>query len=213
MKKLVILAVAAGVGLSACASATLPSAGGPRAGAPSKSVRSSGPAASPPIAKASRESVPSEPKSCEGVRGGAEGSLAQLVDVRVGTHDGYDRVTFEFAPPADGQYFGLPPYEIASATPPITEDGSGEPVSVDGRSFAVIVFHGASGVEFNPDGYSLSYTGPKDFRPDFTALAEARQTGDYEATLSWAFGLNRASCWSVHVLDDPLRVAVDFPHG
>jgi hypothetical protein len=135
-----------------------------------------------------------------------------LVDVRVGTHDGYDRVTFEFAPPADGQYFGLPPYEIASATPPITEDGSGEPVIIDGRSFAVVVFHGASGVEFNPDGYSLSYAGPKDFRPDFTALAEATQTGDYEATLSWAFGLNRASCWSVHVLDNPLRVAIDFPH-
>src|SRR5206468_10960933 len=140
-----------------CASASLPSAGGPREGEAPRMARSNAPAASP--TKATPQALKhaaSEPKSCQPSTGGTEGSLAQLVDVRVGTHDGYDRVTFEFAPPADGQYFDLPPYQMVAATPPITEDGSGEPVSVDGSRFAVIVFHGASGVEFNPDGYALS---------------------------------------------------------
>ena len=83
---------------------------------------------------------------------------------------------------------------------------------MEGTHFATVIFQGASGVEFNPTGYELSYTGPKDFRPGFTVLEEARQTGDFEAVLSWAFGLNSASCGQVHVLQDPARVVIDFPH-
>jgi hypothetical protein len=119
-------------------------------------------------------------------------------------------VTFEFEAPSDGQYFGLPPYSLVDATPPITLDGSGDPISVDGSDFAVAIFHGAAGYDF-AEG-TPSYTGPKDFRPDFPVLAEARQTGDYEATLSWAFGLHGASCWRVQELQAPLRVVIDFPH-
>ena len=214
MKRFLILAVAAGLVLSACASASLPSAGGQRDGDTSpKTVRSNAPAATPEkTAPKARKHAASEPKSCQPLTGGTEGSVAQLVDVRIGTDDGYDRVTFEFASPSDGQYFGLPRYELVPATPPITEDGSGDPVSMDGSRYAVIVFHGASGVDMTADEYTVTYSGPHDFRPGYIGLAEARQTGDYEATLSWAFGLNSSSCWSVNVLQKPLRVAVDFPH-
>jgi hypothetical protein len=213
MKRFLILAVVSGLGLSACASAALPSAGLRADRANRQTLRSSAPPAPsqkavPGKAKASEP----DPRSCEPARGGTEGKLATLVDVRVGTHEGYDRVTFEFAPPADGQYFGLPPYAIVGATPPITEDGSGDPVSVEGSRFATVVFHGASGVDMTADEFTITYTGPRDFQPDFPVLAEARQTGDYEATLSWAFGLHRASCWRVLELQDPLRVAIDFPH-
>ncbi len=149
MKRFLILAVAAGLVLSACASASLPSAGGQRDGDTSpKTVRSNAPAATPEkTAPKARKHPASEPKSCQPLTGGTEGSVAQLVDVRIGTDDGYDRVTFEFASPSDGQYFGLPRYELVPATPPITEDGSGDPVSMDGSRYAVIVFHGASGVD------------------------------------------------------------------
>ncbi len=197
MKRFLILAVAAGLVLSACASASLPSAGGQRDGDTSpKTVRSNAPAATPEkTAPKARKHAASEPKSCQPLTGGTEGSVAQLVDVRIGT-----------------QYFGLPRYELVPATPPITEDGSGDPVSMDGSRYAVIVFHGASGVDMTADEYTVTYSGPHDFRPGYIGLAEARQTGDYEATLSWAFGLNSSSCWSVNVLQKPLRVAVDFPH-
>ena len=217
MKRLVILLAAVALGLAACGSATLPSAGGPYDRATTSAPRSSGPTASPADPKAKPKTdkahrAASEPKACEPMRGGIEDSLATLVDVRIGTHDGYDRVTFEFGPPSDAQYFGLPRYELVPATPPITEDGSGDPVSMDGSRYAVIVFHGASGIDMTADEYTVTYSGPHDFRPGYIGLAEARQTGDYEATLSWAFGLNRASCWSVHVLQDPMRVTIDFPH-
>jgi hypothetical protein len=225
MKRMVILAVAAALGLSACASEALPGAsGGNDRGA--KNVSSSAPASSSPKAAqgntgsqkqaGSKKPKAAKPQSCERIRGGTEGKIAQLVDVRVGTHHGYDRVVFEFAAPSgDGaKYFGLPPYDLHRAIPPLHEDPSGEPVSLDGSNFAWVVFHGGTGVEFDDseDGYTLTYTGPKDFKRDYRTLAEARQMGDFEATLSWAFGLNRDSCWKVHELSGPVRLAIDFPH-
>jgi hypothetical protein len=222
MKRFMILAVVSGLGLSACATAA-PTASRPAAqispattssdpGTAADSTSKSGPAKKSNAA--SRKGARSEPKSCEPVRGGTEGKIAQLVDVRVGSHEAYDRVVFEFAPSSDEQYFGLPPFDLHRATPPLHEDPSGEPVSMDGSHFAWVVFHGGTGVEFDDseDGYTITYTGPKDFKRDYRTLAEARQMGDFEATLSWGFGLNSASCWKVDVLQNPLRVAIDFPH-
>jgi uncharacterized low-complexity protein len=225
MRKMVILAVAGALGLTACASAALPVASGGNDRSAAKNVSSGAPASPSPKSTqgksgshkaGSKKAKAPKPKSCGPIRGGTEGKIAQLVDVRVGTHDGYDRVVFEFAAPkGDGaKYFGLPPYELHSATPPIMEDPTGEPMSVDGSRFATVVFHGGSGVEFDDseDGYTITYTGPKEFRPGYPALAEASQQGDFEATLSWVFGLDSASCWKVHELKGPVRLAIDFPH-
>jgi opacity protein-like surface antigen len=223
MKRMVILAVAAALGLSACAAAALPAGSGGNDSGGAKNVGSSASASSSPKATQGKAQKPGskrakapQPKSCDRIRGGSEGKIAQLVDVRVGTHDDYDRVTFEFAAPSGegAQYFGLPSYDLHRATPPLHEDPSGEPVSLDGSNFAWVVFHGGTGVEFDDskNGYTITYTGPKDFKRDFRTLAEARQMGDFEATLSWAFGLNSGSCWKVHELKDPVRLAIDFPH-
>lgn len=196
MKRFRILALAAALGLSACATGAA-STVGPRSDGSAPAVHSPAPQA----------------ESCEASSGGHEGKVASLVDVRVGAHDGYDRVTFEFAPPRDGKYFGLPPYEIKAATLPIVQDGSGEPVEVAGESFASIVIHGASGVDFTgQSGYEVTYDGPKEIRPGYEALVEATQTGDFEAVLSWAFGMNEGSCWTVVELEDPLRLVIDLSH-
>jgi hypothetical protein len=230
MKRFTLLAVVAALGLAACATGTAGTlaprsdGSGTSIDSPAPTNPSPSPANAPkkPKKKASGNDggasgndagSPSKPASCEAVNGGSENHVATLVDVRVGAHEGYDRVTFEFAPPADGKYFGLPLYQLRSATPPITEDGSGAEVDVDGDSFATIVFHGASGVDFTgKSGYEITYDGPQEFRPGYEALIEATRTGDFEATLSWAFGLAEGSCWTVHELDDPLRVAIDFSH-
>lgn len=152
---------------------------------------------------------------CAPAAGGGE-HLAQLTAVRVGTHDGYDRVTFEFAPPENGpRAFGVPRFEMARTSAPIREDGSGRPVAVDGDAHSAIVFHGGTGVDLttsNPKGYEVTYAGPREIKPGFEVLAEVQETGDFEATMSWAFGLNRASCWRVSTLADPVRVVVDFLH-
>jgi hypothetical protein len=193
MKRLTVLAVLAALGLAACATGAASTAG---------------PGSNDPIGPVD---TPAKAASCQAVSGGAEGTVANLVDVRVGAHDGYDRVTFEFAPPADGKYFGLPRYELRKATLPITQDGSGETMEVEGDTFAALVIHGASGVDFSgPDGYDITYDGPKEFQPGSQALVQATRTGDFEAVLSWAFGLNQGSCWTVQELQNPLRLVIDF---
>jgi hypothetical protein len=221
MKRLTMFAVVAILALTACATragSTLgpaPTSSTRAAGSPSPkpSTPRSAKSAKPTVKKPVGQPVVRKDSSCKTVSGGSEGSVAQLVDVRVGAHEAYDRVTFEFAPAKDGQHFALPAYQVKAATPPITQDGSGASVDVDGTSFAVMVMQGASGVDFTgQDGYEITYHGPKAIRPGYEALAEATQTGDFEAVLSWAFGLNQGSCWTVLELKDPVRLAIDFQH-
>lgn len=152
------------------------------------------------------------PKRCARESGGDEGIYTNLVAVRIGTHQGYDRITFEFkAPePNPGGDAGIPRYEIRTAKPPHYEDASGLPLEVNGNSFVGIVFHGASGVDFEG---RATYTGPKVVRAGFDNLVEAVRSGDFEATLSWILGVRRQTCWQVHELHNPDRVAIDIPHA
>lgn len=68
--------------------------------------------------------------------GGSVG-VANIVDVRVGAHDGYDRVVFEFEQ-------GTPDLTLDRATPPFTADGSGLPIEVSGDSFLSLTMRGGS---------------------------------------------------------------------
>jgi hypothetical protein len=151
-------------------------------------------------------------KRCARESGGEEGIYTNLVAVRIGTHQGYDRITFEFkAPePNPGGEAGIPRYEIRTAKPPHYEDASGLPLEVNGKSFVGIVFHGASGVDFEGQ---TTYPGSKVVRAGFDNLVEAVRSGDFEATLSWILGVRRQTCWQVHELLNPDRVAIDIPHA
>jgi hypothetical protein len=153
---------------------------------------------------------PPTPRTCTPETGGESGVYTNLVDVRVGSHAGYDRITFEFrAPrPNPGGKTGIPRYAIRAAQPPFTHDGSGEPLAVSGNAFVDLVFHGATGVDLE---YQPTYHGPAVLRPRFDILREAVRSGDFEATLGWVLGLERRTCWNVLELHDPDRVVIDLP--
>jgi hypothetical protein len=154
---------------------------------------------------------PSATKACPKTTGGEDGIYTNLVAVRIGTHEDYDRITFEFrAPdPNPGGEGGIPRYEIRTVKPPHYEDPSGRPLDVGGNVFARLIFHGAAGYDF--DG-NPTYTGPRTIRAGFEVLQEAVEAGDFEATLSWVLGFRQQACWEIREFHNPDRVAIDIPH-
>lgn len=127
---------------------------------------------------------------------------AQITDVRVGTHDGYDRVVFEFAS-------GIPDAVIAGVLPPLYADPSGMELDVAGSAFLSVTMHGASKV--SPEG-GVTYSGSTSFEPGFDRLVQLIEGGDNEAVSTWYLGLNDAGCYRVLTLDSPSRLVIDIEH-
>jgi hypothetical protein len=130
-----------------------------------------------------------------------------LERVAIGHHDGYDRVVFEFRDE------GLPGYRIEYVQPPLKEDGSGDPVDVAGKAFVVVRMEPASGFDLNTGEGELVYKGPKRIAGSSagaTVVQEVVRTGDFEAVLSWAVGLQGKVPFRVTTAASPSRLIVDF---
>jgi hypothetical protein len=156
-------------------------------------------------------SAPTEPipVNCDSQSGGEEGIYTNIVDVRVGAHPDFDRVVFEFEAPDPnvGGKTGIPHFVIKTANPPFSEDPSDLPIDVEGLAFARIVLQGASGYDF--DG-NATYDGPRRITPGYPTLTDVVEGGDFEATMTWIFGLSRRSCWQIQELHNPDRLVIDF---
>jgi hypothetical protein len=129
-------------------------------------------------------------------------AVANIVDVRIGSHSGFDRVVFEFEQ-------GTPELTLSRAEPPFTADGSGFPVEVDGDSFLALVMRGGSK---QTDEGTSSYDGPTDFADGGPALVHLVEGGDFERQSTWYFGLAAEDCVRVLLLDDPHRLVIDIEH-
>lgn len=140
--------------------------------------------------------------SCLDHSGGANsGSAMQLTHVRVAHQAGFDRIVFEFAPPA-GATAHLPSYTVSrQASAKFVKDPSGQPVTMRGSAGLRIVFHGASG--------ATSYSESRDQTPNLPVVQEVEQLGDFEAVLSWGAGLSQASCIRTLELTNPTRLVID----
>lgn len=134
-------------------------------------------------------------------------ATALLERVAVGHHEGYDRVVFEFRDE------GLPGYRVEYMPPPLKEDGSGDPVDVAGNAFVVVRMEPASGFDLNSGEGELVYKGPKRIEGSSaggTVVEEVVRTGDFEAVLSWAIGLESKADFRVTTAASPARLIVDF---
>lgn len=125
--------------------------------------------------------------------------VANIVDLRVGTHDGYDRVVFEFDQ-------GTPELTLDRAEPPFTADASGLPIEVDGDSVLGLVMRGGTK---QTDAGTSSYDGPTDIAPGFPTLAHLIEGGDFERQSTWYLGLTDEACARVLLLDAPPRLVID----
>ena len=124
-------------------------------------------------------------------------------DIRVGTHDGYDRIVFEY----DG---GTPTLELDVAEPPYVQDPSGLPLTVAGSPVYRITLHGAT--RYDMENGEQPYQGPTNFEPGFAQIVQFVEFGDFEATHNWYLGVNGGECVRVFQLTDPSRIVIDVQH-
>ena len=208
--------------LAACTASTSPSPDGSlgpttSAATTAPPTTATTPTAEPTPAPTSTPSTPPEPTAGLGdfvcsfpyaVDGNAE--RAQISDVRVGAHEGYDRIVFEFEK-------GIPALDVKVGKPPFTKDPSGLPLEVAGDVFLVVTLRG--GTALTPTG-QVTYDGPTDFTPGFTPdhppLVRFVQAGDFEAQSEWVAGLTKPvgmtepDCIRVFALSDPDRLVIDL---
>jgi hypothetical protein len=133
----------------------------------------------------------------------ASGGPLSVTSVRVGRHDGYDRVVFEL----DGREPGVPGWQVEYVDDP-RRDGSGDPVEVAGDKTLVVLIRGT--------GYPFD-TGVEE-------AEEARVPGDvkvvedvvlgsvFEGVYEAFIGTSHEAPFRVFRLADPARVVVDIRH-
>lgn len=200
------LALVASLALSACTPAGSASNSPDGSALPSSEPPSAAASVEPSASAAASEVEPTESLAAfactPSVTAPATTDPAQITDVRVGTHDGYDRIVFEFAS-------GIPQSVIDAVLPPFYADPSGLAIDVSGTAFLRVVMHG--GTKVSPAG-GTTYGGPTNFEPDFDQLAQLIEGGDFEAVNTWYVGLKGGGCLRVLTLADPSRLVIDIEH-
>ena len=123
------------------------------------------------------------------------------------TAGGGTRVVFEFDPVVPG-------YSIDYVEGPVTEDGSGDEVAVEGEAVLSVRMENASAARIDGEKVTRTYTGPDRVAAGGTpsAVVEAVDAGDFEGAVTWVLGLRRrAPTLSVSTLGGPARLVIDVP--
>ena len=202
-RRLLIAAVVAvaSAGLAACSH-----------GSPHTTSAANGRPAEAPTQPAPTAQAGAQPCTFSGATEPAQGNpdarTHLLTDVRVGVHDCYERVTFEFKP-RPGDAAGPVGWKAAYEPGPITEDASGRAIPVKGTAYLVVHMN-AQGVDLTKENAPATYTGPTTLEAaGATRIQQVRRTGDFEGVLSWVIGLDRKRPFHVTTQDSPARVIVD----
>lgn len=118
-----------------------------------------------------------------------------VTGIRFAAHDGFDRIVFDIP--------GALPAHSAEYVTEVTRDGSGQPVSMPGTAFLLIVLHPAQA--HRADG-SPTVTGIH--RTGLARIQAYGVVGDYEGYVSIALGLSGKQKYSVGELSNRIYVDV-----
>lgn len=127
------------------------------------------------------------------------GNGLTVVDVRVGAHEGYDRLVLEL----DGE--GTVGWRVAYDSDPRTQ-GEGAEVQLEGDATLAVVLDGL-GYPF--DTGIEEYGGPRRFSPGLPAVREVQLGGVYEGYYEAFVGVASEQPFRVFRLAEPQRVVVD----
>lgn len=180
--------------------------------APKTNSAANGQPAAKPVEQSSTTQTTAAPctfsGSTDAAKGGGDAPTRLLTDVRVGVHECFERVTFELKPrPGDSD--GPVAWKAAYEPGPITEDGSGRPVTVKGTAYLVVTMS-AAGADLSQEAAPATYTGPASLvAAGATRIQQVRRTGDFEGVLTWVIGVDRQRPFRVTTESGPARVIVD----
>ncbi|MGC0363051.1 hypothetical protein ABH922_001035 [Rhodococcus sp. 27YEA15] len=182
-----VAAIAVGVSLTACSQDSEPTPAAASSAAPTSAVETT-----------TTEPVPTD-SSDKTAAAGTESKLT-VTDVRVGTHEGFDRVVYELG----GS--GTPGWRVKYVDAP-TQEGSGTAVNVNGGAVIQVLIDGSaypfdSGVE--------QFPGPDPVAgPAGGVVTEVRGWSVFEGVTQSFIGLTDKRPYTVTALTDPARVVVD----
>jgi hypothetical protein len=117
--------------------------------------------------------------------------------LRVGSHDGYDRLTIEFQ--------GAQPESVKL----VTQASSSFTTSPRGDTVRLAGQFGLGVVVTSSDAHT-AFTGTSDQRTRFSGLLEVRQLEDFEGHVQYGLGLSRPACYRAYVIANPTRLVVDI---
>lgn len=125
-----------------------------------------------------------------------------LTGVRVGSHDGYDRVVFEF----DER---VPGHAVEYVERPVTEDGSGDEVAVGGDGVLQVRLENARSARIDGERVEPTYRGARRLTGDGEPVVEVVSVGDFEGVVTWVLGVEGRPPFRVTKLDGPPRLVID----
>ncbi len=126
-------------------------------------------------------------------------SVPQLVAVRAASHDGYDRVVWEFKG-------GLPAHRDIEYVDQLVGLGSGLPIRIAGEAILSINMYEANGHDVD----TRRSTSPSRLVVGLPNVIEIVRSGDYEAHVGYGVGLAKRQDYTVFTLRNPSRVVLDI---
>ncbi|CAN5397822.1 hypothetical protein BH23ACT6_BH23ACT6_04330 [soil metagenome] len=136
--------------------------------------------------------------------GEASGDLLLATSVRIGSHDGYDRVVFDL----EGD--GTPGYRVSYVDSAV-ESGSGARLDVAGDAILQVVITGTR----YPEDDETYEGGPGTYSLEATEMVEVvRMSGTFEGTTQAFIGVDdEGAPFRAYVLSNPARLVVDVSHS
>ena len=147
------------------------------------------------------EPLADDPSTEDRTQEGSFGDRLEVTEVRVGTHDGFDRVTFEL----DGD--GTVGWSVRLEDEPSSQ-GSGEPIEVAGDTSLWVALEPLTYPE-DPDA-GLAAPDRVAAPEGAVVLTEVVQDTLFEGYHTFAIGLEEAVPFAVERLEDPQRVVIDL---
>lgn len=127
-------------------------------------------------------------------------SLVTVTDIRIGRHDGFDRVVFE----VDGT--GAPGWDVRYVDDPASQ-GSGDPVDVEGSAALQVIL---TGIGLPDDTGVAEWSGPNPLSVGNTeTVTEVAWDATFEGQSVAFVGTTAQTPFRVYLLEAPARVVVE----